>query len=88
LEAARGSDHADSGGFERVVGWEVEGAPILTVVVGGVWRACKEVVPFKNVGFARVSLDVRWGVLGDSLVLSGELDKVLAYSSSRRGGGE
>ena len=43
--------HAYSWRGERIVGREQEGAPVLTVFVGGRGRAGEDVVPFEDVGF-------------------------------------
>lgn len=37
--------HSDCGGCEGVVWRENQGAPILTIVVGCVWRAGKDIMP-------------------------------------------
>lgn len=41
--------HADGGGCEGVVGGEDEGSPVLAVVVGCIWGAGEDIMPFKNV---------------------------------------
>lgn len=73
LEAAGGSDHADCGRFEGVVGGEVKSAPVLTAGVGGVGWASEEVVPFENVGIGRVCGDEGWRGGLDRFVFTGEL---------------
>lgn len=68
METAGGGMHSDCGGCEGVVWRENQGAPILTIVVGCVWRAGKDIMPFEDVGLGGVGNDVWWGVLGDSFV--------------------
>lgn len=38
--------HADRGRSKGVGGWEEERAPVLTIRIGGIWGARKDVVPF------------------------------------------
>jgi hypothetical protein len=45
LKAAGGGVHPDCGGCEGVVGWEDQGAPVLSIVIGCVWGAGEDVVP-------------------------------------------
>lgn len=45
LESTGWRMHADRRGRERVVRGKDEGAPVLTLVVGGILRPCENVVP-------------------------------------------
>jgi len=42
--------HADCGWSEGVFGGKGESSPVLTVVIGSVWWAGEDVVPFEDVG--------------------------------------
>lgn len=42
--------HADCGWGERVFGGKGESSPVLAVVIGSVWWAGEDVVPFEDVG--------------------------------------
>lgn len=57
LKASGRGVHADCWGLERVVWWEHEGAPILTVMVGSVGWSGQYVVPsvMVQVGLVRQS---------------------------------
>jgi len=72
LESSRWCVHSNSRRSERVVWWEDEGTPVLTVVVWGLLRAGYYVVPFQNVVLGWVGNDVWWRIRLDSLVLAGE----------------
>lgn len=50
--------HADSWRSERIIRWECQSAPVLPVVIGCVGWAGQDVVPFEDVGFARMGGDV------------------------------
>lgn len=54
--------HADGGGGEGIVRWEIQCAPVLPVVIWCVGRAGQDVVPFEDVGFAGVRGDEFGGI--------------------------
>ena len=65
--------HSDGGRSERISGWKEERTPVLAVMIWCLGRAGKNVMPFENVGFGRVSGNERGWVCLNRLVFTGKL---------------
>lgn len=72
LKATGRSVHSDSRGRERVIRGEDQSSPVLAAMIRCVFGTGDDIVPFENIGFRGVCLDVWWRVLGDSLVLASQ----------------
>ena len=60
--------HTDSGRSERIFWWKHESSPILTVLIGRLWRASENVMPSRYVSSSRF----REGRRGYSRILVSE----------------